>query len=410
MHDNIDKINSSLGKNSIFVTILFSIGATILMFQSYYNDSYLPPSWEFQFYVILAFFTISALLLYIYTPKGIPLVIFIGIQISFKYLMSKPFSDFIWLEFFLIMVLLLEGVLLFGVSENLVLTSVIIITSFFTKHDENYWGVEMEDRAMVLKLTLIFVTVSFSGLCIMLKSIYMQLQRNRAIIIDQTHTIKKLSIANAGFQQYANLAEEKSINSERMRITREIHDTIGYTMTNLLMMLEASTDLVGVDPEKLEKLLNQALEIIKDGHKEMRSSLRLLRDTKVKETNTIESIIHIVNVFKESTGVEVELELGNLPWQLDDKVNHIILRFLQEGMTNSLTHGDAKTIEIHFWINDNKIYISLKDDGIGSTDIKEGIGLKGMEERLAEVGGNLSYQNIYNGFAVRAEIPWNGNE
>lgn len=410
MHNNPDRINSSLGKNSILITILFSIGATILMFQSQFKNSSFPLSWEIQFYIIITLFTLSALILFVATPKGIPLIVFLGFQFIFKYLLSKPFNDFIWLEFFLIIVLLLEGVLLLGITESLILTSVIILTSLVTSHDELYWGVYLEDRPWILKLTLLFLTMFFSGLCIMFKSIYMQLIKNREIIIDQTQTIRKLSIANAGFQQYANLAEEKSINSERMRITREIHDTVGYTMTNLLMMLEASTDLVGVDPDKLEKLLNQALEIIKDGHKEMRHSLRALRDTKVKKTNTIESIRHIAQVFNDSTGIEIKVELGNLPWDVGERIEHIILRFLQEGMTNSLTHGDAKIIDIHFWLNEDRICINLKDDGLGCADINEGIGLKGMEERLAEVGGVLTYQNIYNGFSVKAEIPWDSNE
>lgn len=380
------------------------------MFQANYQSLAFPKSWEYQFLTLIFIYTSISVLMLFVKPKGIPLVILLGIQLGLKYLMSKPFSSLIWLEFFLTIILLLEAIILLGTVESLILTAVIILSSLITSHDELFWGIAVEDRPWFLKITLLFLTISFSGLSIILKSIYLQLRRNREIIIDQNQTIRKLSIANAGFQQYANLAEEKSINSERMRITREIHDTVGYTMTNLLMMLEASTDLVGVDSNKLEKLLNQALEIIRDGHKEMRHSLRVLRDTKVRETNTIEAIKHITTVFKESTGVNVQVELGNIPWKIKDDIEHVILRFIQEGMTNSLTHGDAKNISIHFWINDGKLIVNLKDDGLGSQDISKGIGLKGMEERIHEVGGVLTYQNIYNGFSVKTEIPWKGYE
>lgn len=408
MLNKTDQINSQTGRNSILVTVIFLIGAIILMFQGNHEAISLPKSWEYQFYSVLIIFTSISIILLLVKPKGIPLVILLGIQLGLKYLLSKPFGNFIWLEFFLIIIMLLQGIILLGTIEGLVLTFVIVLTSFVTSHDELFWGVPLEERPWFLKLTLLFLTLSFSGLSIILKSIYLQLRKNREVIIDQSQTIKKLSIANAGFQQYANLAEEKSINSERMRITREIHDTVGYTMTNLLMMLEASTDLVGVDSAKLEKLLNQALEIIKDGHKEMRHSLRVLRDTKVRESNTIESIKHITDVFRESTGVNVRVELGNIPWKIRDEIEHVILRFIQEGMTNSLTHGDAKNIVIHFWINDGKLIVNLKDDGQGSQDISKGIGLKGMEERIHEVGGILTYKNIYNGFSVKTEIPWKG--
>lgn len=410
MLNKTDQINSQTGRNSILVTVLFIAGAVVLMFQANYQALNFPKSWEYQFLTLLLIYSsISVILLFI-KPRGIPLVILLGIQLGLKYLMSKPFSSLIWLELFLIMILLLEAIILLGTVESLIFTAVIIISSLITSHDELFWGILVEERPWFLKITLLFLTIAFSGLSIILKSIYLQLRRNREIIIDQNLTIRKLSIANAGFQQYANLAEEKSINSERMRITREIHDTVGYTMTNLLMMLEASTDLVGVDSDKLDKLLNQALEIIKDGHKEMRHSLRVLRDTKVRETNTIEAIKHITTVFRESTGVNVKVELGNIPWKIGDRLEHVILRFIQEGMTNSLTHGDAKNIDIHFWINDDKLIVNLKDDGQGSQDINKGIGLKGMEERIHELGGVLTYQNIYNGFSVKTEIPWKGYE
>ncbi|MDC7233712.1 MAG: histidine kinase, partial [Spirochaetales bacterium] len=190
----------------------------------------------------------------------------------------------------------------------------------------------------------------------------------------------------------------------------EIHDTVRYTMTNLLMMLEASTDLVKSNPVKLDELLHQALDLTKSGHEEIRQSLRTLRNTRVKEKNSIESIRHLTGIFMDSTGVNVKVEFGNLPWKLNKKVDHIIYRFLQEAMTNALTHGDAKNIDIQFWREGPEIKINVEDDGKGSLDIEQGIGLKGMTERLNEVSGTLNYENTSMGFSIRAAIPWRSNE
>ena len=112
----------------------------------------------------------------------------------------------------------------------------------------------------------------------------------------------------------------------------------------------------------------------------------------------------------ESTGVNVKVEFGNLPWKLNKKEDHVIYRFLQEAMTNALTHGDAKNIEIQFWREESQIKINVEDDGKGSLDIEQGIGLKGMTERLNEVSGSLSYENTSMGFSIRAAIPWSTNE
>ena len=83
-----------------------------------------------------------------------------------------------------------------------------------------------------------------SGLSVMIKQAHSLLLRDRKMMRNQKQIIQKLSASNTELQSYANLAEERSMMNERLKLTREIHDTVGYTMTNLLMMLEASTDLV----------------------------------------------------------------------------------------------------------------------------------------------------------------------
>ena len=324
--------------------------------------------------------------------------------------MTKPFSSNIWFEFFLIMIMLLEAILYLNSAETGVLTLFIILSIILTDHNEIFWGVSIENRRWDLKLSLLILTVMFTAMSLIIRNAHRTLLKNIELQKNQKKIIQKLSASNSGLQQYANLAEEKSMINERLNITREIHDTVGYTMTNLLMMLEASTDLIKNDSDKLEKLLHQALNLTKTGHEEMRQSLRTLRNTKIKDKNSIESVRQLTEIFSESTGVNVLVEYGNLPWTLNKEIDHIIYRFLQEAMTNALTHGGAGNISIQFWKNNDSIHISIDDDGKGSQDIEEGIGLKGMNERLSDVNGSLSYENTNRGFAIKAMIPWSSNE
>ena len=402
--------NKTLRKWVIF-TMIILCNVAIFSFFIINNANFIyPKSWFYQLLAILIINLLSSLLIFIIPVKGIPVVFFYIFQLGCKYIMTKPFSNNIWFEFFLLMIMLLEGVMLLSTLEIVFLTVILMITTLFTNHNEIFWGIETGPRTWDLKISLIILTLIISGFSIIIKMAYNLLQKNKENISNQKLIIQKLSTANSGLQQYANIAEEKSIINERLKITREIHDTVGYTMTNLLMMLEASTDLVKTNPSKLELLLHQALNIIKTGHKDIRLALRVLRNTKVKESNSIESIKNITRVFQESTGVNVTVVYGNLPWKLNKKIDHTIYRFLQEGMTNALTHGDAQNIDIHFWLNDSIIQINLEDDGKGSLDIEQGIGLKGMYERLAEVSGSLSYGNTFLGFSISAKIPWKKNE
>lgn len=370
----------------------------------------LPDSWHIQFLAILGTNLLISLIIFIIPVKGTSLALVFVFQLGFKYLMTKPFSENIWFEFFLLLIMMLEGIHILSTSELTFLSLVLVITSLLTDYNDTLWGMAPLPRTWGLKLSLVILIIITAGLSIIIKSAYNLLIAHKEMINNQKLIIRKLTTANQGLQQYANLAEEKSIINERLKITREIHDTVGYTLTNLLMMLEASTDLIKTDPVRLEKLLHQALEIIKTGHEDMRQALRVLRNTKLKKSGSIKAIKNLTDIFRESTGVEVQVEYGNLPRNLGRKVDHTIYRFLQEGMTNALTHGDAKNIDIHFWLNDNIIHINVEDDGKGSLDIEQGIGLKGMSERLAEVGGTLNYGNTFLGFSLSARIPWEDDE
>jgi len=369
-----------------------------------------PQSWLYQFLALLIVNFISSLIIFIIPLKGAYIVFLFIFQLGCKYVMTKPFAMNIWFEFFLILIMLLEGIMLLSTPELIFLSVTLLLTTISTDHNDIFWGLEVNPRTWDLKISLVILTLIISGLCIIIKLAYKLLLKDKEIINNQKSIIQKLASANSELQQYANIAEEKSMINERLKITREIHDTVGYTMTNLLMMLEASTDLVKTNPTKLEKLLHQILDIVKSGHEEMRQSLRSLRNTKIKERNSIESIKELIDIFKESTGVNVKVVYGNLPWVLNREIDHIIYRFLQEGMTNALTHGDAKNIDIQFWENNSIIHINLEDDGKGSQEIEQGIGLKGMSERLAEVSGELKFGNSFLGFTISAKIPWEKNE
>ena len=402
-------------KWTIFPVILLCNLAIFIIFLLNKHDFQLPDHWNTQFLLLLLFnFILSLCILFIpleksWSRNGIITIVFL-LQMSCKYIMTKPFSSNIWFEFFLIMIMLLEAILYLNSAETGVLTLFIILSIILTDHNEIFWGVSIENRRWDLKLSLLILTVMFTAMSLIIRNAHRTLLKNIELQKNQKKIIQKLSASNSGLQQYANLAEEKSMINERLNITREIHDTVGYTMTNLLMMLEASTDLIKNDSDKLEKLLHQALNLTKTGHEEMRQSLRTLRNTKIKDKNSIESVRQLTEIFSESTGVNVLVEYGNLPWTLNKEIDHIIYRFLQEAMTNALTHGGAGNISIQFWKNNDSIHISIDDDGKGSQDIEEGIGLKGMNERLSDVNGSLSYENTNRGFAIKAMIPWSSNE
>jgi len=78
---------------------------------------------------------------------------------------------------------------------------------------------------------------------------------------------------------------------------------------------------------------------------------------------------------------------------------------VQESLTNALRHGNATEISVHFWVMERSVRISISDNGMGSKEIVPGIGLAGMTERIAQIGGSMKAETTTFGFHVLAEIP-----
>jgi signal transduction histidine kinase len=112
------------------------------------------------------------------------------------------------------------------------------------------------------------------------------------------------------------------------------------------------------------------------------------------------------SIFEEVTGIKVEIELGNIRFDYGPEVNRSLVRIIQEGFTNSVRHGKASKIIILFWEFPGTLEMLLRDNGIGAQNIVKGIGIAGMEERLAILGGKLEFSSPEDGgFVLKVTIP-----
>jgi signal transduction histidine kinase len=127
-------------------------------------------------------------------------------------------------------------------------------------------------------------------------------------------------------------------------------------------------------------------------------------------TGSIDAIYKMKSIFEEVTGITVNIEVGNIRQDYGPVINKTLAQILQEAFTNSVRHGQASRILIHFWEFPGELTMTVTDNGIGAQTVVKRIGLGGMEERLAAVGGNLEViAPEEGGFRLRVRIPYNGN-
>ena len=218
--------------------------------------------------------------------------------------------------------------------------------------------------------------------------------------------ITQLSIFNHRLQEYAKTSSEEAIRTDRLRFTSDLHDKCGYVYTIIITLAEAAISYGEPIPEKVQIALEKIRKQAKEGLQQTRETLFMIREMQEPWDGSIDVIYKMKSIFEDITGIKVEVESGNIRQNYGKNINKVLVRILQEAFTNSIRHGKANHILIHFWELPNELTMTVTDNGIGSQTIVKRIGLAGMEERLATVGGNIEISSpIEGGFRIRVRIP-----
>jgi signal transduction histidine kinase len=200
--------------------------------------------------------------------------------------------------------------------------------------------------------------------------------------------------------------EELTIVSERNRIAREIHDTVGHTLTTVLLELEAGERLIPVDPPTAIQKIGLAKAQVRRGLQDIRESVKTLQSGR----ELMEFIPSLKLLIEETTkhgDIFIKYDIRELP-QLTPAQEKAIYRALQEGLTNGIRHGKSTAFVFVLEYSNNEIKFMLQDNGKGTESVVKGFGLSTMEARVKELGGVLYVQSSEEeGFQISITIPVN---
>ncbi len=236
-------------------------------------------------------------------------------------------------------------------------------------------------------------------------ALWLQLVVYRETVVEYDRRITNLSNANLAFQDHAEFVESESASRERNRVTRELHDVTAYALTNIAMTMNAAKVLLRDNPGELPDLFETTRRQAEDALQETRKTLYLLRSVEDRKREGLHAFVQLARQFQLATGVEVQINYGNVPFSLGREVDGMIYRLMQQGLTNAFRHGRADEVRVNLWRAEEEIRVTISDNGTGSEDIHEGIGLKGMRERLSSVGGRIETRSRPDGFDLSAAIP-----
>lgn len=201
----------------------------------------------------------------------------------------------------------------------------------------------------------------------------------------------------------ARHASDTRMQQERLRIARDLHDTIGHTLS--IAALHAGVAGEETDPQKRRSALDRVRASASDALRELRRTVRFLRADDGPGADAplgLARIDEIVTVVRDS-GLEMRLALNHR--DLPASVDGAAFRIVQESMTNVLRHADATSVWVATDTADDTLIVRVSDDGTPPQEVREGSGIRGMRERAALVGGTLIAGPSSSGFVVRARIP-----
>jgi len=227
--------------------------------------------------------------------------------------------------------------------------------------------------------------------------------KQRTVELDRTnHNLRELSARLMQLQ-----------DDERRRIARELHDSVGQMLAALGMNLAA----VGTDLERLTKTavaVNDSATLVQELSQEVRTISHLLHPPLLDEAGLASALRWYIEGFAQRSKIKVDLEFPADFGRLSRESETAIFRTVQECLTNIHRHSESPTATIRIVASGTDIRVEVEDRGKGIPPERQfemesmgipGVGIRGMRERLRQLGGTLDIQSNGKGTLIVAHLP-----
>ena len=197
------------------------------------------------------------------------------------------------------------------------------------------------------------------------------------------------------------LLAENQILEERANLAQTLHDKLGHNINGSIYQLEGVKLLMEKDPERSGQMVQAVIDQLRTGMDEIRAILRKERPEKRE--------LALLQMFKlcedcNNKGVETEFQKEGDIGAIPDHLWEVILDNAYEAVSNAMKYARCSHIEIRIVTMNKMVRCSIRDDGIGCKEVKDGMGISGMRQRVRAAGGTLSFETEA-GFTVTMLLP-----
>ncbi|BEL11833.1 sensor histidine kinase [Actinoplanes sichuanensis] len=208
------------------------------------------------------------------------------------------------------------------------------------------------------------------------------------------------------------IAAERAVLGERVRIARELHDVVAHHVSVMGIQASACRRALDKDPARARTALTAIEEGARTAVDELRRMLGALRATSAAATEAVvpnagvERLEEITDRAREA-GLTVRYAVYGDPVPLPESLSQAVYRIVQEAVTNTLKHAHARVLDVRVRYLSGELELDVTDDGRGGSPSAGGMGLVGMRERVAVHDGTLENgPHPDGGYRVRARFPY----
>lgn len=264
---------------------------------------------------------------------------------------------------------------------------------------------------IVLILAFLFLLFIYSTIEFLEKRKMNEIERITASNVSEMHEKRlneQLKIQNFMIENNARLVE-------REHISRNIHNSVGHSITAAIMTLDAADMLYDVKPDEARKKMNDANNRIRGSLESIRRAVRVLdEDNRELAADDLKSQLDmIINEFVMDTSILVNRNYSGLMDTIKIPHNHVIFLtgVLQEMFTNGVKHGNANEFVVILLGDSAHVRLDISDNGQSDFDmsnssqrIEDGFGIKKIISYVEKCGGKTKFEND-NGFRTMVELP-----
>jgi PAS domain S-box-containing protein len=202
-------------------------------------------------------------------------------------------------------------------------------------------------------------------------------------------------------------------DEERRRLGRELHDSVGQLLAAARMALDPLA--AGGGKRNWEEQIAECDEILGQAIREVRTMSYLFYPPMLEELGLKSAVESYLEGFRQRSGIKIDFEADPDFGRLSNETELVLFRVLQESLTNVHRHSESPTAQVRLRIYDQAAVLEVSDQGKGAPAAllqfrndaigALGVGLRGMNERVRQLGGKLELISSNAGTTVRATVP-----